>query len=209
MKGIKGIVLSHIKSNLIIFAVVVLTIVFGIVAGSLSVHALNVEQKEGLVNYLNLFLNKPVTAEINTQSLLRQSLWNNIKSAGIMWVLGVTILGIPVVIVLLFFKGFVLGFTVGFLVEQLGFKGTLFSTASLLPQNIILLPVLVAMGMASISFSLMLISRRKTWSKVTLFQHFLGYTLCYGFYVLIMFSGVLIETYVTPVFIKSIISYME
>ena len=40
-------------------------------------------------------------------------------------------------------KGMVIGFTVGFLVNQMGWNGFLLSFVSVLPQNFIIIPVFI------------------------------------------------------------------
>ena len=70
--------------------------------------------------------------------------FHNIKYMGVIWILGISIIGLPVMLILLFLKGMVIGFTVGFLVNQMGWSGFLLSFVSVLPQNIFIIPVFLS-----------------------------------------------------------------
>ena len=74
-----------------------------------------------------------------------------------MWILGISIIGLPVIFIMVFLKGIVVGFTVGFLVNQMGINGFFLSFVSVLPQNILLIPAYLIMGTCAIAFSMRLI----------------------------------------------------
>ena len=57
-----------------------------------------------------------------------------------------------VILILLFIKGMVVGFTVGFLVSQMGWQGFMLAFVSILPQNLIIIPVFIIMAALSVIF---------------------------------------------------------
>ncbi|WP_279401536.1 stage II sporulation protein M [Piscibacillus salipiscarius] len=57
--------------------------------------------------------------------------------------------------VLLFLKGIVIGFTVGFLVNQLSWKGFLLSITSVAPQNLLIVPAYLLIVASSMIFVFM------------------------------------------------------
>ncbi|MGI6093726.1 MAG: stage II sporulation protein M, partial [Negativicutes bacterium] len=123
------------------------------------------------------------------------------KTIIFMWLLGFTIVGLPFVLFILFTRGFVIGFTVGFLVNEYIAKGLLFALVSILPHNFFAVPALLATGVSATTFSLMLLKRRKH-SRSNLLYESLGYTaVCLAMLALIIIAG-LIEVYVSPVFMK-------
>lgn len=110
--------------------------------------------------------------------------------------------------VLLYVKGLVVGFSVGFLVNQIGVKGLILASLSIAPQNLIVIPVYIIAGTLSMIFSLKLLN--KLFSKRSTgpaFQPFGKYLLSFGFLLVaaIIASGV--EAYVAngsmEAFIKS------
>ncbi|MCG2963455.1 stage II sporulation protein M, partial [Escherichia coli] len=64
------------------------------------------------------------------------------------------------VLILLFIKGMVIGFTVGFLVNRMGLSGFALSFVSVMPQNIFLIPAFLILTTASVAFSLKLIRQQ-------------------------------------------------
>lgn len=209
VKRAKEALAVHLKENLLLYILVTLVLALGIAVGSIAAKNLNVEQKENLINFLNMFFNTSDISRIDKTVLFKTSLINNLKTALLIYVLGVTIIGIPIILLILLIRGFILGFTVGFLINEMAFKGLVFSVFSLLPQNLFILPVILSMGVSAISFCLILIKRRMNSQNINVFQQFVGYTIFCFILLLILFIGILIETYVTPVFIKMIIPYIE
>ena len=72
-----------------------------------------------------------------------QSLFHNSKFIGLMGSWDISIIGLPIILNLLFMKGMVVGFTVGFLVNQMGWNGFILSFVSVLPQNFIIIPIFI------------------------------------------------------------------
>lgn len=199
---------DYIKENLFLYFIAILILVVGIVSGSISVKALNVQQKDNLINYINLFFQKVDINALNSKLVLKYSILNNLKLVSLIWVLGLTIIGIPFVMLILFIKGFILGFTVGFLIDELGFTGILFSTISLFPQNIIIIPSIVIIGVSALSFSLILLKNKRGTEKYSIIQQVTGYTILVSLMALIIILGCFIEAYISPVFMKMMLPYI-
>lgn len=193
---------EYLRENLGIYFFVILLFMVGVVFGALAVKALNGEQKAELFGYLEAFIQGIDTSLVaKTESLLPQSLAGNLKTLGLIWLLGLVVLGLPLVLVILFTKGFALGFTVGFLVDELGWKGVIFGIASVLPPNLFLVPAMVVISVAAISFSLVVIRSRFLHQRESIYPQLLGYG-CLA----LLTAGVgaiasFVEVYVSPVFI--------
>lgn len=89
--------------------------------------------------------------------MFRESYFSQLKYIGFIWLLGISIIGLPLIFILLFLKGVVVGFTVGFLVSQHGWNGLLLAFVSVLPQNLIIIPAFLVMTTVAASFSLRMI----------------------------------------------------
>ena len=85
---------------------------------------------------------------------------DNMRQIAILWVLGVTIIGIPFIYILIGVRGFITGFTSGFIIEYLGLKGVLFSAMTILPKELIIIPCLIALGVNGINFSMGIIKNK-------------------------------------------------
>lgn len=197
----------HIEDNRSIYIFVTVLFLMGVIFGAIIVNSLSLSQKTDLHTYINQFFGQVAQGEFaNSTSMFIQSYAHYIKYIGLMWILGLTIIGVPVILILLFIKGIVVGFTVGFLVSQMGITGFFLSFVSILPQNIIIVPAFIVVSAVSINFSLKMV--RQLFIKRshdTIFHHFLRYSafiLCVCA-ILAIASG--FEAYVSPNLMKWII----
>jgi len=210
-KRFREIAFKHIKGNIVIYFIVIMFFVIGISAGAFTVRSLSESHKQELISYMNGFFNILSDRPIDGFSVLKQSLANNLQISAMIWLLGITVIGIPLILLLISIRGFIIGFTVGFLADQLGLKGALFSFITILPQNILIIPGVLVVGVIGISFSTMLIRNklRKNYHKTeSTFKQFLLYSTIILFICIIISVGSLIEAYIAPVFMKLLSPYM-
>lgn len=195
---------NYLRANLVSYFFMILILIIGIVVGALAVKTLPDEQKTELIGYLRIFfsgLTKSPDSITDTPALLSTVLFNNAKSILIMWLLGFTVIGIPFVLFILFTRGFIIGFTVGFLVNEYIMRGLLFALVSVLPHNFFAVPAVLITGVSATNFSLRLLRHRKR-TKANLVYESLGYSvICFAMLLLMLFAG-LIEVYISPVFMK-------
>ena len=184
---------------------IILTIVFmiGISSGAITINMINAEQKRELVKFLQSFFKLINEDEIDNILLIKQSFKNNLQTFVLLWFLGISIIGIPLVIALVLLRGFAIGFTVGFAVKELGLKGVVFSVFSIVPQNIIFIPWIIISSTFTLIFSIRFIKDKLTKnSKGTYINSVMMYTLIMSILFIISLSGTIIEAYISPMFMK-------
>jgi stage II sporulation protein M len=198
---------AHIKENNSIYTFTMVLLVMGVVFGAVIVNSLPLSEKQDLIMYLKQFFNEMSGGKFaSEQAMFDQSLSHYLKYIGFMWILGLSIIGLPIILVLLFLKGVVVGFTVGFLVNQMGWHGLLLSFVSVLPQNLVLIPAFIVVSTASVAFSLKMIRQqfiRKT--SAPILPQFMRYSL-----LVVGVGGILciislFEAYISPLLMKAII----
>lgn len=183
----------------------------GVICGAIIVNSLSFTQKEDLLYYISKFFGQVADGEIATShQILIGSISHNIKYIGMIWVLGVSIIGLPLILLLLFLKGTVIGFTVGFLVNAMGWEGFRIAVVSILPQNIILVPLIIIITTLSLALSINIIRRVffkeiRQPLKPILFRYIGALVLCIVF---ITGAGA-IEAYFSPVFMKQMIGIIK
>lgn len=207
---IREILVKHIKNNSNRYFLLVMIFVIGVSAGAFTVNGLSAIQRDELSNYFQGFLQLLDNQIVDNSELFKISLTENIKLIAIMWILGVTIIGIPFIFVLVGVRGFITGFSSGFIIKTLGIKGALFTFSALIPKEIILIPCIIALGVNGINFSLNIMKNKsiKHISKQSLKSNFASYCFVTAFYSCLIFGAVLIEVYITPVFIRIITPIM-
>ncbi|SFA97662.1 MULTISPECIES: stage II sporulation protein M [unclassified Bacillus (in: firmicutes)] len=197
----------YFRENSSIFLFVVVLFLMGVIFGAVVVNSLSFTQKEDLFSYLSQFFGQVSDGKVAAANdLFRQSFYHNIKFIGLMWVLGISIIGLPVILILLFIKGMVVGFTVGFLVNQMGWNGFLLAFVSILPQNLIIIPIFIIIAAVSISFSLRMVQMQfmKKYSQpiLPLFRRYLT-ALVVAIILLAVSSAV--EAYLSPDLMKTVV----
>lgn len=203
---VKQAITNHIEENSSIYIFTIVLFLMGIIFGAIVVNSLPYNIKNGLLAYLQHFFNEFSSGSIaNPSTMFSDSLSHYLQYVGFMWLFGLSIIGLPIVFILLFLKGIVIGFTVGFLVNQMGFHGLILSVASIFPQNIIVIPTFIIGSTLSVGFSFKIIRQLliKT-KKQPLFPEFIRYS---GFVFCLLLLLVLVsvyEAYLSPILIKSV-----
>lgn len=128
----------------------------GIISGMLFVFFLSKEDKSLAIDKLNSFLNSVTSNNLNYTSSLINSILSNLLYLIIIWILGISIVGIPVIIFLLFFKNFIVGFNFLLIIRNLGFKGVLVAIFGELIYGIITITSLILLSFYAINFSIRL-----------------------------------------------------
>ena len=200
-------IVTHVEENRTIYLFTTVLFFIGIVFGAIIVNSLNLTQKNDLYMYLNQFFVQVQDGRIaGSKEIFSQSYIHYGKYFVLMWILGLSLIGLPVILILLFLKGVVVGFTVGFLVNQMGFQGFLLAMVSILPQNLLLVPAFIIVGTASVSFGLKMLRQqfaKKVYQPV--FPQFLRYTLlllCMG---AALSVAAAFEAYVSPYLMKFVV----
>ena len=149
---IASILLQHIKDNLKSYFLVAMILLIGIVFGVLFVNNLQEEQSHEVQNYVDEFVTSLQNGtSIDTGKLLRNSIKNNLILAVVMWFAGSTVIGIPIVLGIIWYRGFCLGYTISALIAILGVgKGSLFFATAILLQNLIIIPCMLALAVSGI-----------------------------------------------------------
>ena len=203
---IRELIVKHIKNNFKSYFFLLLAFIVGVSAGAFTVNGLSSIQKDELSNYFRGFLQLLDNQKVDSGELLKIALADNFKLIFALWVLGVTIIGIPFIFVLIGIRGFLTGFSSGFIIELLGMKGALFTGLVLFPKEIIVIPCFIALGVNGINFSMSIIRSKsiRLLSKQNIKTKFIAYCFVTLFFSCFVFGGSLIEAYITPVFIRLI-----
>lgn len=157
---IQNAVRKHMNEHSSLYVFITVLFLMGVIFGAVLVNSLSFTQKEDLFYYLSQFFGQVSKGEFaSSHDMFSQSIMHNLKYIGVIWILGVSVIGLPVILVLLFLKGMVVGFTVGFLVNQMAWSGFLLSFVAILPQNIFIVPIFIVITVLAVSLSMKMISR--------------------------------------------------
>lgn len=182
-------------------------LILGISIGAFSEKMMGITQKNELLNYVSTYFNIMHLDNISNTQIFLQSLTNNYKILGIIFLSGAAVIGFPITLLAITFKGITIGFVAAFFMEEMKLKGLALAFSSILPQNLIFVPALIFAAAVSIGFSFNIISRRgNIASDKGYLYHLSSYLTIFAFVGGILFIGCLIESYICPFLIKIIIS---
>ena len=194
------------QENISIFVFVSVLFVVGIAVGALLVNSLSLEQKKDLFNYLSRFFGELESADyIATKEHLWFSFKENLKIFILIWILGISVIGVPIIWILLFARGIVVGFTVGFLVNQGGWKGFGIACATVLPHNFVFIPLLLFVTSSAIMISIKMIKRQFLKGNEPFKTYLQFYLVTLAFVLLFVFIGTAIEVYLSPLLMQLIV----
>jgi len=148
--NIGHIITSHIVNHFREYIAALLTFIIGIVIGVIMVNGSNEEQTNQITTYINNFISDlKESGNINTGELLIETFFDNLYLILAMWFVGSTVIGIPILYAFIAYKGFCLSYTISSSVLTLGtWQGAGFSLASMLLQNLIYIPCLLALAVS-------------------------------------------------------------
>ena len=146
------IISNHIMNNKKEYILVTLIFLVGIFLGVMFINNAQESQMTEITSYLNSFTEKlKNTEKLETFSILKTTIFQNIILALTLWFFGTTVIGIPIVFGIILYRGFCLGYTVSAIISIMGVgKGMLFVLITLALQNIIFVPAIIAIGVSRI-----------------------------------------------------------
>ncbi len=195
------------KDRLPILTFVLVVFILGISFGAIAVKTVDYSVKENVFDYFNNFMKGYNQIEYSQGSLIAESIKFNLINIFIIWAFGLSMVLMPLISILIFFKGFVLGFTVGFLVSEYSFKGILIAVAAVFPQNIIIIPIYIISSVMSIYISIRIFKYYRGQTKIA-FEELMIYSLEMTVLASILLVASLVETYLSPLFLKFLVRFI-
>ncbi len=207
VRQLQNIMKDHVSTNRNAYLFLLMTFMLGICAGAFTVNGLSTMQMDELSNYFQGFIQLFNNENMKSSDLFSIALLENLKLIGLLWILGVSIIGLPFIFLILGVKGFITGFSSGFIIRVLGMKGLLFSGFALLPKEIIIVPCLIAIGVNGINFSIRIAKNKlpEGIQKSSLKTAFVTYCLITILFTCIILAGLLFDAYIIPILLRMIL----
>ena len=197
---------NYMKNNYKEYILVCLLFLIGIFVGVMIINNSKESQISEITTYINEFVTKYKEIEnINRTNLLTQSIKKNLLFAVILWIAGTTVIGMPIVLIIILIRGSILGFTISAITMTLGtFKGIAFIIASIVLHNIFYIPAILSIGVSSIKLYKSIIKdKRRENIKIEIIRH----TIILGLMIILLVLSAFIENFLSVNFLKSIAKY--
>lgn len=203
---IKNTILEYINSNAKIYIIITIMFFIGLVLGIIFVNNSNQDQQSQINNYINTFIQAIKSdTEISKAAILKDSIISNFSITLILWFLGSTVIGMPLIYIVIIYKGYSIGCTVASIVASLGIgKGTIFIASTMLLQSIIYIPCILSLAVSGIKlYKLIMEDRRSENIKIQIIRHTL---FCIIMFIMLIISA-LIETYISGSLAENLIKF--
>ncbi|MDF2840458.1 MAG: spoIIM [Clostridia bacterium] len=208
LRNLSDTIRRHLSDNLISYAIIIFFFILGISLGALTVSNIDIETKSDVKSYIDGFISISRTDNVHSIEILKQSIKFNLITAAVLFIAGLSYAGILIVPMIAAFRGFCIGFTVAFLSDSLDKGGLLLSMVSILPQNIIYIPILIVFCVCSIglAFAIFRSKLNRKHNEASAYIWSFGITALFLF--VFMLGGSVIESYITPYLVKLIAPYL-
>ena len=181
-------------------------VILGIVAGSLFIVVLNSSDKNLVIEYIESFVDSIKNNNFNYMGTLTNTLIINYIVIIIISMIGFTYFLTPINILVLFYKAFVIGFSLSSFVLTYKIKGLLLSIVYIFPHliiNILLFSLLIAF---TLKFSIRMIKYIVKKKEVNMRLYFNKYLYTSLFIIIIITITSLYESFVAPYLLKLIVN---
>ncbi|MGL5649784.1 MAG: stage II sporulation protein M [Clostridium sp.] len=189
------------------YLIVLLFFCVGVVIGVYAIKYMNINDRQDLSSYYSNFISGIQSSNISYMGLLFEVFKKNIIIIAPIVILGFTFFGSPIILIINLMKGFSIGYTFTFLLTTFNGEGLGIAIASLVPQNIIYIPCIVATSIIALSLSTIKF-KEKFIKKVPIKNLLLnkGGTNILLIILCIFIIGIVIETYLSPSLVKLVIT---
>lgn len=196
-----NIILPNKRINFFIITVLIL----GVISGSLFLTMTTDCDKSSVVSQIGSFFSNISTDAVDSGLAFKNSLIINYLFIFIIWILGLSMIGVIVNLFLTFLKGFLVGFSVGALFLTYSYKGILASLLYVLLGQLFNMGVVIVLTVYSIMFSLNLfkIIAKGGNNRLMLKRYIVILMFC----IIISFISSILEVYLFPSVLKLVVKY--
>ena len=200
-RNIKSIILPNKKINIFVISILFL----GIIAGSLFGSIINMNDQNIVIDKIKLFIDNINNNSINTIQILKNSLSINLIYIILIWILGLSLIGIILNIFILFLRSFIFGFTIAAFIITYSYKGLALSLLYLIFGQLLNIIVLLVLTIYSIMLSIKLLSLIFKNNHIEVKKTLKNYLLILVFCIIISIIASLSESFLLPALIKLIV----
>ena len=204
MKNLIKNLIQIIKKEKIIVVFTFIIFIIGLIFGSCFINLITKADKELLLNQLTLYIDS--ISKLSKDVFGIEVFFNELLSNGlqlfIIFALGISMIGVIVVIIILFFKGFILGVTISTIMLKYSIKGILLTTLYIFPVMILNILTYIFISFFAIWSSFKFLKALLKKDNLN-FKQFLGkYLLSFILSILSMVLLCLLDAFLTPLALK-------
>lgn len=183
--------------------------IIGIIAGSVFSLTINETDSSLVTNYLKNYLNSISNNEINLLDSCISTILSDVILISAIWLLGFSVIGIPIIFILFFYKSFVFGFTIGSILINYKVKGILLSIIYMIPHHIIKILLLMILVIYAYSISIKILNAILKKKEISFSKITTTYLILLGIILSISLFLSLYSSFIVPKLIKLLIPILK
>lgn len=204
MKKILNYLNETIKKEKALLTFTTIMLILGIIMGSLFVNLVTDADKNMLINQVETFFSSVAKLgdDVFGIKYFGGEFLNNLSQLLLIFVLGISMIGIPAVILIMFFKGFMIGTTLATIILKYQIKGVLGCFLYVFPVMIINIIIYLFFSFFAVHASVKFL--KALFKKDSLhFKSFLGkYLLSFFISLVLIAITCLLDAFLTPILLK-------
>ncbi len=176
--------------------------IVGIIAGSIFMIVLSKNDKETVLNSIKDFFDKLINNKFNFAGTLKNTIISNFLFSFIIWVIGISVVGVLIVIFIIFYKSFTLGFTISSIIYTYSIKGALLALIYVFPHMVINLLIMLYLSSYSIKLSIILIKSILKKDNLNFKAFINNYSKVFLISIIFLIVTSLYESFITPIILR-------
>lgn len=202
LSRIKSIIFPNKKINYIVITILFL----GVITGAIFSTMIDLNDKKLVLEKIQLFISNINAGNINNISALKNSIIINLSYSFLIWILGLTIIGVIINIFLLYLKGFIFGFSLSAFILTYSYKGIILSILYTLFGQLLNIIVIIILTIYSIMFTSNFIKQiLKTKQNINIPKYFKNYSIIFAITIIISLISSISEVFLFPTLIHLLI----
>ena len=205
LKNVKTKVTNKLEEQKKIYIFLIIVMVIGMVLGIIYAVILNKSDHNLVTTSLNSFFTSIKNNDIDYKSALINSLIGNISFVTFIFLLGISIIGIPLIIMSLAIASFIFGFSLSSIIYTYHLNGILRAITYLFPHQIITLLMSLFLGFYALYFGIKLFKYLFRGVDINLRNSMKRYLQVYITVLLFFIGCSFLEVFLSPALIKLVI----
>lgn len=183
---------------------IMILFILGFVSGAFFLTIISAEEKTIITSQITNFISNINNNSINKIELLKNTIMSTSIQAAIIWILGLSIIGVIINILFIYIKGFILGFTLSSIILTYKIKGILFSFIYVFPNELIKVLIILIIGVYSLTLSIDIIKELTKKKGNDLRKIFKRYIVVLIISIILIALTSVYEAFVIPIFLNVI-----
>ncbi len=205
LNKVKTKVNDKLKEQKKIYIFLIIVMILGLISGIIYAVILNQNDHKIVTESLNSFFLSIKENNIDYKSALINSLVGNITFTTFIFLLGISIIGIPIIILSLFLKTFIFGFSISSIIYTYHLNGILKAITYTLPHQLITILMSLFLGFYALYFGIKLFKYLFRGKDINLRHSMKRYLQVYLTVLIINTLCSFIEVFLSPTLIKLVV----